>query len=103
MFRYVIANDLSPSATEIMRRNVLFNGLGPQDATEVTEPEEENPTSSVTPRVTQKPSLGKVRVNEGDAWLVIPQDLFKNIVLHILQFTHVCSSCGTTTGRCRGS
>lgn len=55
MSRYVIANDLSPAATEIMRRNVLYNGLGPEDPSEVTE----NATS---------PSLGRVRVNEGDAW-----------------------------------
>ena len=45
---YVIANDLSPLAIEAMRRNVGFNGLGPTTASE----------------------LGKVRVNEGDAWWV---------------------------------
>lgn len=54
----MIANDLSESATAAMRRNVDLNGLGPSDEQD----------SSETPAKT--PSLGKVRVNEGDAWYV---------------------------------
>ncbi|KAF8495631.1 N2,N2-dimethylguanosine tRNA methyltransferase [Gautieria morchelliformis] len=67
LVKYVIANDLSPSATEIMKRNVLFNELGPQDPPKATGPEEENTTSSTPTRIPKGPSLGKVRVNEGDA------------------------------------
>jgi tRNA (guanine26-N2/guanine27-N2)-dimethyltransferase len=47
--RYVIANDLSSTATEAMRRNVELNGLGNNTVTDEAE------------------SQGKVRVNEGDA------------------------------------
>jgi tRNA (guanine26-N2/guanine27-N2)-dimethyltransferase len=47
--RYVIANDLSSSATEAMRRNVELNGLGNNTVTDDAE------------------GQGKVRVNEGDA------------------------------------
>ncbi|KAJ8474263.1 hypothetical protein ONZ45_g16006 [Pleurotus djamor] len=51
LLRYVIANDLSPSAVEAIKRNVDLNGLGEHidEATSQTEP-------------------GKVRINEGDAW-----------------------------------
>jgi tRNA (guanine26-N2/guanine27-N2)-dimethyltransferase len=51
--RYVIANDLSDTATATMKRNVELNGLGPADGHN-SDPVNEN--------------LGKVRVNEGDAW-----------------------------------
>ncbi|GJJ12119.1 hypothetical protein Clacol_006360 [Clathrus columnatus] len=51
--KYVIANDLSPSAIEVMKRNVLFNNLCPEEP--FGENEQERP--------------GKVRVNEGDACL----------------------------------
>lgn len=50
--RYVIANDLSPSATAAMTRNVELNGLG-GTAAEGNEQRAE--------------AAGKVRVNEGDA------------------------------------
>ena len=66
-YRYVIANDLSSSATEIMRRNVQFNDLGPQVST-LAEQDEGRETASIEPL--PKPHLGKVRINEGDAWLV---------------------------------
>jgi tRNA (guanine26-N2/guanine27-N2)-dimethyltransferase len=51
IFRYVLANDLSPAACQAMRQNVDINGLGAQvvEGSEVT-------------------SSPKVRVNEGDAW-----------------------------------
>jgi tRNA (guanine26-N2/guanine27-N2)-dimethyltransferase len=50
----VIANDLSPAATEAMRRNVEINGLGPEKKNE-----------GVSDLFRKE---GKVRVNEGDAW-----------------------------------
>ncbi|KAF4608496.1 RNA methyltransferase tRNA(m5U54)methyltransferase [Pleurotus pulmonarius] len=51
LLKCVIANDLSPSAVEAIKRNVVLNGLGPS-----TQPEE------VTP-----PKRPKVQINEGDA------------------------------------
>jgi hypothetical protein len=50
--RYVIANDLSPSATTAMARNVELNGLGGDG---------NGPDTAETGR------QGKVRVNQGDA------------------------------------
>lgn len=62
MVKYVIANDLSPSATAAMKRNVDLNGLGERtvesDTTEADEPEKVK-MSKLIP--------GKVRINEGDA------------------------------------
>ena len=52
--RYVIANDLSPSATAAMTRNVELNGLSGAAAAEGSGHGMEK-------------SEGKVRVNEGDA------------------------------------
>lgn len=49
--RYVIANDLSPAAVHVMKRNIALNGLGD----EVVDSE-----SSI--------AQAKVQVNEGDAW-----------------------------------
>lgn len=58
--KYVIANDLSPTAAAAMRRNVDYNYLGPDD----TEP-------TPTPWSSKKEDWkGKVRVNEGDALCV---------------------------------
>jgi len=54
--RYIIANDLSPSATAAMKRNIELNGLGPI-------PE---PSSGIS-----KALSGMVRINEGDAWYVL--------------------------------
>lgn len=57
----MIANDMSPTAAEAMRRNVLYNGVGPS---------EERPSSStgfLTKKEMDEPWAGKVRVNEGDA------------------------------------
>jgi hypothetical protein len=56
--RYVIANDLSPSATAAMTRNVELNGLGGGTATDGSGPDPEGVP-------TERP--GKVRVNQGDA------------------------------------
>lgn len=49
--RYVIANDLSPAAVDVMKRNVAVNGLTV----------EANGSESST-------AQAKVQVNEGDAW-----------------------------------
>jgi tRNA (guanine26-N2/guanine27-N2)-dimethyltransferase len=56
-YRYVIANDLSASATEVMRKNVEINGLGEQ---------QEASSDAGNPKKTVK--RAKVQVNEGDAW-----------------------------------
>ncbi|KAH7889237.1 tRNA methyltransferase [Phlebopus sp. FC_14] len=68
LVRFVIANDLSESAAAAMRRNVELNGLGP---TPTVEASEDNDNVASTPTTTEdqakRPSLGKVRVNEGDA------------------------------------
>ncbi|KAJ3744718.1 N2 N2-dimethylguanosine tRNA methyltransferase [Lentinula detonsa] len=53
--RYVLANDLSPTAVIAMKRNVELNGFGPEKE------EEEESARKVNP------NLGKVKVNEGDA------------------------------------
>ena len=52
--RYVIANDLSPAAVNVMKRNVAINGL----SDEVVEP-----GSSIA-----QSTQAHVQVNEGDAW-----------------------------------
>lgn len=49
--RYVIANDLSPAAVKVMKRNVAANGLT----------DGANEAESSIPQA-------KVQVNEGDAW-----------------------------------
>ena len=49
--RYVIANDLSPAAVNVMKRNVAVNGLTV----------EANGSESSTEQA-------RVQVNEGDAW-----------------------------------
>jgi hypothetical protein len=51
-----------------MKRNVIFNGLGPE-TTLVEDVEQENLSVETAPlKYQSKDSLGKVRVNEGDAW-----------------------------------
>lgn len=55
--RYVIANDLSDAATEVMRKNVEINGFS------------EKPADPDVPE--SKPTPAKVVVNEGDAWYVL--------------------------------
>jgi tRNA (guanine26-N2/guanine27-N2)-dimethyltransferase len=64
--RYVIANDLSPTAAAAMRRNVAFNGV---DAASCRPSNVENPNVSEKERERlEREWEGKVRVNEGDAW-----------------------------------
>jgi len=68
--RYVIANDLSPSATAAMKRNVEANGLGPPlDPEETVNLAAPKPLDDKAPD--RKPKLGMVRINEGDAWYVL--------------------------------
>ncbi|KAJ3989363.1 N2 N2-dimethylguanosine tRNA methyltransferase [Lentinula detonsa] len=55
LVKYVLANDLSPTAVTAMKRNVELNGFGPEKE------EKEESARNVNP------NLGKVRVNEGDA------------------------------------
>ncbi|KAI0065367.1 N2 N2-dimethylguanosine tRNA methyltransferase [Artomyces pyxidatus] len=62
LVKYVIANDLSPSATAAMKRNVDLNGLG--DETPASDPAE---TAEAGKTTTRRAKLGKVRINEGDA------------------------------------
>ena len=60
----MIANDLSPTAIEAMRRNVELNGLGvpkPKESEEITENSAEKKERVPHP---------KIKVNEGDAWYV---------------------------------
>ena len=68
LHRHVIANDLSSTAVDAIKRNVEINGLGPSktidNGTEL--PLAETTSSSQG----QNTKLGKVRVNEGDAWSV---------------------------------
>jgi tRNA (guanine26-N2/guanine27-N2)-dimethyltransferase len=61
LVRFVIANDLSPSATAAMKRNVELNGLGPSS------PDPADGSSSVVSEHQPLPDRGKVRINEGDA------------------------------------
>ncbi len=59
--RYVIANDLSPSATTAMTRNVELNGLGGSGAGGASGADGNGPDTGETRRP------GKVKVNQGDA------------------------------------
>ncbi|KAI0703622.1 N2,N2-dimethylguanosine tRNA methyltransferase [Cytidiella melzeri] len=61
LVKYVIANDLSPTAAQAMRRNVEINGLGAEKS---SEGEEANVAHTIRKGAG---SQGKVRVNEGDA------------------------------------
>ncbi|KAG2054635.1 N2,N2-dimethylguanosine tRNA methyltransferase [Suillus hirtellus] len=61
LVRFVIANDLSASATAAMKRNVELNGLGPSS------PGADSVSSSTVSEHQALPDRGKVRINEGDA------------------------------------
>jgi tRNA (guanine26-N2/guanine27-N2)-dimethyltransferase len=66
-YRYVIANDLSPSAVQAMQMNVEINRLGETAA--VSDQDAESSAKArgkdgVPPQV----RTAKVRINEGDAW-----------------------------------
>lgn len=94
--RYVLANDISPSACEAMRQNVAFNGVGENVKRRHTETAvsgaetagaeteengdapgpsfmEDGPVSTEEAeemkRTGRRPDCrGRVKVNEGDAW-----------------------------------
>lgn len=69
IFRYVLANDLSPSAVAAMQRNVEINGLAGGSTS--SEQASADPSASSV----QQP---KVRINEGDAWCA---ELFSQLSL----------------------
>lgn len=64
LHRYVIANDISPAATEAMRRNIALNGLGPCPAPPVPPTTGDADAPVAKPK---RPDMGKVRVSEMDA------------------------------------
>jgi hypothetical protein len=68
--RYVLANDLSPSATAAMKRNVEINGLGASADSEqkVDSTEKELRADKIS---CSQLTSGMVRITEGDAWYVI--------------------------------
>lgn len=61
--RHVIANDLSPDAVAAMNRNIELNGLGPAKIAGAVDTASTADTNM---------RLGKVRVNQGDAWYALP-------------------------------
>ena len=71
----MIANDLSASAVEDIRRNIAFNGLAPKGlhsipGTEGMPEEEIKPGKEFSKAQIEEAKWGKVRANEGDAWCV---------------------------------
>ncbi|TFY79408.1 hypothetical protein EWM64_g4603 [Hericium alpestre] len=62
LVKYVIANDLSASATAAMKRNVDLNGLGTSDSDAALEA-----AASAEKPESHKSKPAKVRLNEGDA------------------------------------
>ncbi|GAA5982408.1 hypothetical protein JCM10908_006634 [Rhodotorula pacifica] len=78
LLRYVIANDLSASAVEDIRRNIAFNGLAPKGlyslpGTEGLQEEAIKPGKEWSKAAIEEARLGKVRVNEGDACVFMYQ------------------------------
>lgn len=72
---YVIANDLSASAVEDIRRNIAYNGLAPKglqslEGTAGLSEDEIKPGQQWSKADIEEAKLGKVRANEGDAWCV---------------------------------
>lgn len=72
----MVANDLSASAVEDIRRNVEWNGLLPPGPIIPVEPEAFTSGAPVRPvqiskadrQAAEDVALGKIRINEGDAW-----------------------------------
>ncbi|GAA6021147.1 hypothetical protein JCM8202_001874 [Rhodotorula sphaerocarpa] len=78
LLRYVIANDLSASAVEDIRRNIAYNGLAPKGIASLPGaeglPEEEvKPGREWSKADIEEAKLGKVRANEGDACVFMYQ------------------------------
>lgn len=71
----MIANDLSASAVEDIRRNIAYNGLAPKglhslEGTAGLNEDEIKPGQQWSKADIEEAKLGKVRANEGDAWCV---------------------------------
>ncbi|CEQ41078.1 SPOSA6832_02748, partial [Sporobolomyces salmonicolor] len=78
LLRYVVANDLSASAVEDIRRNVSYNGLDPKGlkslpGAEDVPAEEIKPCNQWSKAQIEEARDGKVRVNEGDACVFMYQ------------------------------
>jgi len=58
----VIANDLSPAAVEVIKRNVKINGFAEEGAAKAS-----TPAISTSGELTST-SKAKVQVHEADAW-----------------------------------
>ncbi|KAM0787302.1 hypothetical protein ACM66B_007078 [Microbotryomycetes sp. NB124-2] len=77
LMRHVVANDLSKSAVEDIKRNVEYNGLNPPGLPPTTTASAEGEIDETQAKTAQEPALskadkedlvlGRVRVNEGDA------------------------------------
>jgi tRNA (guanine26-N2/guanine27-N2)-dimethyltransferase len=70
--RYVIANDLSASAVEAMKRNVALNKLDALDENPLKADEGAVATTTTEKSDRRDAPLPKVRINEGDAWCASP-------------------------------
>ncbi|POY73132.1 hypothetical protein BMF94_3825 [Rhodotorula taiwanensis] len=78
LLRYVIANDLSASAVEDIRRNIAYNGLAPKglqslEGTAGLSEDEIKPGQQWSKADIEEAKLGKVRANEGDACVFMYQ------------------------------
>ncbi|GAA5841022.1 hypothetical protein JCM3766R1_006639 [Sporobolomyces carnicolor] len=78
LLKYVVANDLSASAVEDIRRNIEYNDLSPKGlkslpGTENVEEKDIKPNSFWTRAQIEEARDGKVRVNEGDACVFMYQ------------------------------
>jgi len=74
--RHVVANDLSASAVEDIRRNIDYNGFSPKGlkslpGTDNVEEKDIKPNGFWSKAQIEEAVDGKVRVNEGDAWFVL--------------------------------
>ncbi|GAA5941309.1 tRNA (guanine26-N2)-dimethyltransferase [Sporobolomyces koalae] len=78
LLKYVVANDLSASAVEDIRRNIDYNGLSPKGlkslpGAEEVEEKDIKPNGIWSRAQVDEATLGKVRVNEGDACVYMYQ------------------------------
>ncbi|GAA5870511.1 hypothetical protein JCM1840_004786 [Sporobolomyces johnsonii] len=78
LLRYVVANDLSASAVEDIRRNISYNGLDPKGLKTLPGAEgvpeaEIKPNNQWSKAQIEEARDGKVRVNEGDACVFMYQ------------------------------
>lgn len=107
----MIANDLSASAVEDIRRNIAYNGLAPKGIASLPGaeglPEEEvKPGREWSKADIEEAKLGKVRANEGDAWsvervLLLPEAKLSHRERSLTERTPDAVSSCTNTGRKR--